>query len=743
MNCFYNADNAEVSYIHFLNSIEYLHNFVKVKNFLTILLVLLYTGLNAQVVADFTMTDTICTNREINVTNLTTGGSTYYWSFCSGNTAVDPVGTEVKNTAGYLAGPAYITVAQDGLNCYTFVSNHFNSSVTRFYHGNSFRNDPISAKNIVLSGVKTDSAQGIQVKYDNGQWYGFLVADNILLRMNFGNSLSNDPSFVYIPTGPLAVSLHGLIIMHQDSQHWYGIASSSVWSTMFRFDFGNSLTNTPVITDITGGFPFNFPGPLSLVQEGSDYYCFVVNSGNSSLTRGNFGSSLLNAPVWTNLGKVCGTNAMGIMLIRDCEQTNGFMSRFVNAGNILFRLLMPQGITGPASTVSMGNIGNLNKPQQFSEITRVRDTIYTFLCNQTSTTITRLSFVTCTNSSIPSSNLYNPPPFSYDSAGIYNVRLTVNEGMPDQQNICKHIVVVDHPPIPLGPDRTICQGSTGFLDTGPRCDTIIWSTGDTTRRISISKPGKYWVRVSKFGCWGSDTVTLNVYPYNPTKLKPDTAICQGQVYLLNPGKNFRSLTWSTGETSVTINVTSAGRYWVSTLDSNNCAGTDTVNISLKPAINPNLVHDALICSGESIILHATVTGGSYTWQDGSRDSILTVNKPGVYWVRVSRDSCAVQDTAILHDCSNLIYFPDAFTPNGDGLNDYLHPIGPVLQKFTLVVYNRWGQQVFTTDNQEIGWDGNYKGSPCPAGTYSYLVTFEMSYPPGVTNKVQGTVTLIR
>ncbi len=708
----------------------------------TFVLLLFFQSLNAQVVADFIMPDTICTNKDVNITNLTTGGTSFYWSFCSGNTAVDPIGSELLNTSGKLAGPAYITVAQDGQNCYSFVTNHFNYSVTRLFHGSSFRNDPISGDTIHLPRVKTDSMQGIQVKNDNGNWYGFVAADDILLRMDFGNSLANYPTQVQVGM-PGAFSLHGLFILRQDAQHWYGIASSSVGNKVFLIDWGNSLANSPTLTNISQGFPFSHPGPLCIVQEGPDYYCFVVNFSNSSLCRANFGSSLLDVPVWTSLGKVCISDAIGIMLNRDCQQTNGFMSRFVSSGNILFRLIMPQGITGPASTVGMGNTGNLNKPQQFSEITRVRDTVYTFLCNQTSTTITRLSFVTCTNSSIPSSSLYDPPPFSYDSAGIYNVRLTVNEGLPDQQNVCKHIVVVDKPPIPLGPDRIMCQGASGYLDTGPNCDTIRWSTGDTTRRIKISQAGKYWVDVHKFGCWGSDTVVLSLYPYHPTKIKPDTSLCQGQKYILVPGTNFKSILWNTGDTSASMTITSAGLYWVHTLDSNDCVGDDTVNITMKPAIIVKYTRDTMVCSKASVVLHASSPGASYQWIDGSRDSMFTVTEPGIYWVRVSRDSCAVQDTTIVRDCSNQIYFADAFTPNGDGINDYFRPIGPVLSVFRLTIFDRWGQQVFVTDNQETGWDGSGKRGPCPLGVYSYVASYELANSPGSTGKVNGTVTLIR
>ena len=708
-----------------------------------IFLSLLCHCLQSQVVADFILPDTVCTGKVVNITNLTTGGSTYYWSFCSANTSVDPIGSVMNNTSDYLGGPAYITLAQDGDKCYSFITNHFNNSVTRFYHGTSFGNDPVSAKNLKSSGFLDDSVQGIQVKNDNGTWYGFVVDDDLLVILTFGNSLANDPVFTVSGPVPGVWSLHGLQIVQQASQHWIGITSRSWGNKVFRIDFGNTLANPPLITDITEGFTFSHPGPLSIVMEGNNYYCFVVNSDNSTLSRGSFGSSLTNSPVWTNLGMVCTSDAMGIMLIRDCQQTNGFMTRYLPTGKLLFRLLMPQGITGSVSTVSMGNIGVLDRPQQFSEITRVRDTVYTFVCNQTSTTITRLSFVTCTNSSIPSSTLFDPPPYSYDSAGIYNVRLTVNEGQPDQQNICKHIVVVDKPPIPLGPDRILCHGSSAFLDTGPNCDSIIWSTGDTTRRIQVTKAGKYWVSVYKFGCWGSDTVNISLYPLIPAKLKPDTTICEGEKYLLNPGKNFQSLIWSTGDTTATLMIRSGGQYWVHTVDTNHCAGADTVTITMKPAINLDLIHDTAECSKAIIVLHATVPGATYRWQDGSTDSIFNVTDPGVYWVRVSRDSCAVQDTSIVHDCNDEIYFPNAFTPNGDGLNDFFHQIGPALSKFTLTIFNRWGQQVFTTSNQETGWDGTYKGSPCPADVYSYIATFELSYSPGSTGKVHGTVMLIR
>jgi gliding motility-associated-like protein len=711
---------------------------------LLIFFILISLTLQSQVVADFILPDTICVGKTVNIKNLTTGGSRFYWSFCSGNTSVDPIGSVLGGTSGFLGGPAYITLAQDGDSCYSFVTNHVNQSVTVINHGISYSNDALSIKNIPIPGMKMDSSQGIQVKYDNGTWFGFLVCDFLLIRMDFGNSLSNTPSIFVLNTITGMWSLHGLQIWHENNQRWVGITTSSWGNSVWNIDFGNSLANTgPVFTDITRGFSFSQPGPLSIVSENNNYYCFIVNALNSTLCRGDFGSSLMNKPGWKDLGVVCNSDARGIMLIRDCQQTNGFMTRYLPSGKLLYRLQMPQGITGPVSTVSIGNIGNLDLPQQFSEITRVKDTVYTFICSQATTMITRLSFITCKNSSVPSSALYDPPPYSYDSAGIYNVRLIVNEGQPDQQNVCKHIVVVDKPPVHLGPDRILCPGISAFLDAGANCDTVLWSTGDTTRRIKVTQPGTYWVNVSKFGCWGGDTVTVGLYPLIPTKLKPDTTLCQGQKYLLNPGKNYKSLLWNNGDTTSTMLINTGGTYWVHTVDTNNCPGADTVTITMKPAINVNLVHDTAVCTKNAVILNASVPGATYLWQDGSTESFYSVTDPGVYWVRVSRDGCAVVDTSLVHDCNNDIYFPNAFSPNGDGLNDYFRPIGPALSKFTLTVFDRWGQQIFTTNDSERGWDGTYKGVICPAGNYSFIATYELAFSPGVSGKKGGTVILVR
>lgn len=705
---------------------------------------LAFQVLQSQVVADFSLPDTVCVGGMISITNLTTGGSTWYWNFCSGNAASAPLSSVMNNTSGYLAGPSYITLAREGQKCYSFVTNQATKSITRFYHGFSFSKDPspFSISNLTYNMI-SDSIEGIQIKIDNGHWYGYAVDNTRLIKLDFTNSLSNYPVFSTFFPGPTVNGLHGLAIYHMDNQDWVGFASSYLGNKIYRMDFGNSLGNTPAFTDISAGAVFSNPGPLSLVSDATGYYCYVVNLATSKVFRGTFGASYTNIPTWLDLGIQCGSDAMGIMLTHDCRHAEGLMSRYETTGDLLFRLLLPQGLSGLASTTAIPNTGSLSLPRQFAEITRFRDTLYTFICNYSANTITRLNFITCTNSSIPSSVQLNPPPYNYNAPGLYNVSLSVNEGLPDEQVVCKDIVVVDKPTVNLGPDRGICTDSSLVLDAGANCDMIQWSTGETTRTITVTQSGKFWVTISKFGCLGSDTVNIRVFPPNQTNLQPDTAICFGVKYILNPGPGYRSLVWNTGDTTGTITVDKSGRYWVHTTDTNNCNGADTVTITVKPEIAVHLVRDTAICSKASITLNASVSGATYLWQDGSRDSILTVTDPGVYWVRVSTDSCSVQDTSLVRDCSTTIYFPQAFTPNGDGLNDYFRPIGPSLSNFSLTVFDRWGQQVFTTNSKETGWDGSFKGSLCPVGTYSYIATYELYYEPGTTGTVHGTVTLVR
>ncbi|MFT6845590.1 MAG: gliding motility-associated-like protein, partial [Flavobacteriales bacterium] len=91
-----------------------------------------------------------------------------------------------------------------------------------------------------------------------------------------------------------------------------------------------------------------------------------------------------------------------------------------------------------------------------------------------------------------------------------------------------------------------------------------------------------------------------------------------------------------------------------------------------------------------------------------------------------------------------IYVPNAFSPNGDGLNDVFTPVinGLTENSYRLKVFNRWGEEIFKSDDITLGWDGTFKNEKCPPESYSWQLFVKSEY--GVSSKtITGIVTLLR
>ncbi len=92
-----------------------------------------------------------------------------------------------------------------------------------------------------------------------------------------------------------------------------------------------------------------------------------------------------------------------------------------------------------------------------------------------------------------------------------------------------------------------------------------------------------------------------------------------------------------------------------------------------------------------------------------------------------------------------LFFPNAFTPNGDGQNDFFLGAGisPLVNDYRLIIYDRWGKEVFVTDNPEEGWNGrhNNTGALLPGGVYMFLATYKI--PRGTKKEERGYATLVR
>jgi gliding motility-associated-like protein len=125
----------------------------------------------------------------------------------------------------------------------------------------------------------------------------------------------------------------------------------------------------------------------------------------------------------------------------------------------------------------------------------------------------------------------------------------------------------------------------------------------------------------------------------------------------------------------------------------------------------------------------------------------TPDKTIVYKYTISDAyGCSGEDTILITVMDIIceepyVFVPNAFSPNGDRLNDMLYVRGKVLERIEFSVYDRWGEKVFETKDKDMGWDGTFRGQPCEPGIYVYYLD---AYCIGGEHYfLKGNVTLIR
>lgn len=311
------------------------------------------------------------------------------------------------------------------------------------------------------------------------------------------------------------------------------------------------------------------------------------------------------------------------------------------------------------------------------------------------------------------------------------------------------IQVNNLPNINLGNDHPICNGDTLILDAGTGYQIYNWSTGEHTPLIHVTMAGVYSVEVTDFNsCISSDTFTVTQVYSNPAiELGDDSTICSLTPRALHAGVGFVSYLWNSNESTESILINAMGTYWVSVTDANGCKNSDTLVIN-REFISPGdlfVKSDSSICKFESMLLSPLGSYNLYNWSTGESLPGITIFNEGDYWLQVvDSNGCKGADSFHLftHDCSFGLYFPSAFTPNLDGVNDLYHPkVYGVLSKYQLRIYNRYGLLLFKSNQIANGWDGTFKGVKQPIGTYIWQCDYQLS--GKILQFATGSLVLIR
>ena len=240
----------------------------------------------------------------------------------------------------------------------------------------------------------------------------------------------------------------------------------------------------------------------------------------------------------------------------------------------------------------------------------------------------------------------NNPTHSYAAAGNYNASVNLTDGFGCMNTPTAVIPITNGPVISLGNDTSLCGVASIVLDAGPGLTTYAWSTGATSQTITVAVADTYFVDVTNAqGCAGSDTIVVLGGSNIAVVLGADTTLCAGASLTLDAGNAGASFNWSTGDTTQTLTVSTAGQFSVIVSDSNGCTGTDTLITSISPAPGPFLPVDTAFCAGDSVTLSSAVTAVNYNWSTGALTPSVSILAPGQYILDIQDgNGCTWSDT---------------------------------------------------------------------------------------------------
>jgi len=257
---------------------------------------------------------------------------------------------------------------------------------------------------------------------------------------------------------------------------------------------------------------------------------------------------------------------------------------------------------------------------------------------------------------------------------------------------------------------------------------------------------------------------VKIYPYFIANFADTGAQCPGSSisYIDRSSSTLKPLTnwtWAFGDGTVStlqnpVHSYSLGGTYNVTLISGNyerCADTDIQQITIQD-FTPFAGHDTIVLKGEHVQLQGQ-GGISYVWSPSAYLNDTVGQSPLGYYTDtgtfkyflnvVSAYGCRGEDSVKVQVVDNAAFFmPTAFSPNGDGKNDYFRPLAIGYKQLNYFkIFNRWGQMVYSGQSFDIGWDGTYKSQACDMGTYYWEIEYTDRY--GITGKCKGDVTLVR
>ena len=357
--------------------------------------------------------------------------------------------------------------------------------------------------------------------------------------------------------------------------------------------------------------------------------------------------------------------------------------------------------------------------------------------------------------------------YHYSDTGTYTILLITQPFTDCADTFTTTVQFLPKPTANFSVQQEICVRTVNLLNSSQLSQQYLWFVEDSVYispnvTHTFSQYGDFSVRliaIADNSC--SDTVTqiVSIVPPGQAIANYSRRNCSPRVNFENQSIGAFSYWWDFGDGNTsnlpnpTHNYSAHGDYIIRFIINQGTACVDSLmdTITILNPSTPNIFIEQEACTGELRFYTNLTNFRSIVWDfgDGTTSTqsqpiyFYGENKSGNYLVQVTvvdTNGCVVQSDTLyrfIPSATSYIFIPNVFTPNGDGLNDTFKISGQFPECVeSVLIFDRWGNLIFSSDNYANAWDGTYKNGAAPEGAYVYVVS-------GKRFKRFGTVTLIR
>jgi len=687
--------------------------------------------------------------------NTSTGGNSYQWNFGDGNNSVLNNPSHTYNIAGsytvtliVINGTCNDTVSQTltvGTNpvaAFTPITN--NCSLTIGFTNNSTGS---AIYNWNFGDGNTDT-----VPYPS---HTYLTPGTYTITLFVGTGPCVDSISQTITIPPVAVASFTPIVTNCSLS--VGFTNNSAGSTIYNWNFGDGNTDTI-------GNPNH-----TYVSPGTYIVNLIVGSGNCADTISQ-SITITQMPV-----------ASFTPITNNCSLTIGFTNN--STGSAIYNWNFGDGNTDTVQNPNhtyltpgtyiikliVGSGACVDSITQSITIPPLAIASFTSLTNNCNLSVALTN--TSTNSNVfhwdfgdnQTSNL-NSPNHTYANSGTFTISLIAGTGN-CADTITQTVTVNPTSIAGFTPTILNCDPSVSFTNNSLGFNSYSWNFGDgdtsnlTNPIHTYNVSGSYWVKFIAVSGGCNDTINqeITINPIPVASFAYGFTGCNFIVNFTNNSSGGSTYHWNFGDGDTSNNQTpvhtysTMGNYSVTLIVTNSAGCSDTIiqPVNTTILVIPDFNWMQAPCDPNVVFTNVSTNNFSSYWQLGDGETSTgtgvdhTYNIIGNYNVTLIINDgtpCKATITKTINvTTSNTdeLYIPNAFTPNGDGINDYfvVQSINDCVP-YEMSIYNRWGQMIFYTDSFPLIWDGTFNGDPVPTGSYVYLIR------GGNFNKT-GIITVIR